>query len=118
MKKIFIPGLLSFLFTSTLLAQEAHDFHKHHAEAFLGGAKEYRDQEETTHVVGVEYQYRISELWAVGCSFEALGHETSRDKAFVATGTIYATDHWPIFAGPGYEGHAAQGAYVLSGGPG
>lgn len=110
MRKLVVAFLL------TVITLQASD-HKHHIEAFVGGAKEYRDQDETTHVLGLEYQYTLNKMWSVGAEIEALGDETARERAYILPVTLHL-GHWHVFAGPGYEDDGEHGAFLLRVGSG
>ena len=107
MKKVILSLFL------ILGLQASEDLHKHHLDVFVGGAKESRDQDESTHVIGLEYQYRINKSWGVGASIEALGNDTHREDAYILPITYHLTPNWKLFVGPGYEDDGHHKAFLV-----
>ena len=103
-----MPQIISFL-TILFLCQEVtaeSEIPYHHLAIFAGpGVEEKKDHDENTYAIGLEYEYRFTNLFGIGAVYETLGKDTVRNEALVFPLSIHPGGAWRVFIGPGYEWH-------------
>lgn len=95
-------------------ARAAGDIPYHHLALFVGGGvEEKKDHDKNTWAVGLEYEYRFSDLWGVGAVFEKLGEDAIRNRALIVPFSFHPGRGWRLFTGPGYEWNSKKDKMLL-----
>ncbi len=92
----------------------------HHVAVFVGGGVERRDnhKDESGYAVGMEYEYRFTQLWGIGSVIERIGGDQLRDTTIVVPVSLHPGGHWRLFAGPGFEFTSKKDKFLIRTGVG
>ncbi|MFT4860930.1 MAG: hypothetical protein ACI95C_000128 [Pseudohongiellaceae bacterium] len=108
-------GLLLFLLASTAHGQpissvESYGFEApHHLSIFLGDT--HIDGEGNNLTIGIDYEYRVSELLGLGVVVERAGGEIDATTA-LAVADIHFSSGVIMQVGPGFESHDSEQIFV------
>ncbi|MCG8414312.1 MAG: hypothetical protein MI746_08850 [Pseudomonadales bacterium] len=100
-----------FLISNTGSAQESHNFFEapHHLSVLLGDT--HIDGEGDNATIGIDYEYRISELTGLGFVLEhAFGDLEA--TTLLAVADIHLHEGWVMQIGPGYEWEEEEDTFV------
>ncbi|MCP5516198.1 MAG: hypothetical protein H7A45_02945 [Verrucomicrobiales bacterium] len=78
---------------------------RHHAALIFGGATRFDEEaeDETGAAFGIDYEYRLDELWGIGAMGEAVVSDHARDGVVMVQLALHPYRGFRVAAGPGVE---------------
>ena len=94
----------------TTVEHDGHEAHKHHVAVFFGNTHDYHGEDAFT--VGVDYEYRLTDLLGVGVLADFAGDEI--DTKVVGGGIfIHPWKEFHLLTALGNEHHKGEDEYLL-----